>query len=522
MLFVAIGCKQSTNNHNNIVFKYNESAGITSLDPAFGNRTENIWVLNQIYNGLVEMDTGLNVIPSTAKRWTISEDGLTYTFFLRDDVYFHLNKCFGKNKTRRCKAQDFEYSFKRIMDNETASPGMWVFAKVKSIEALNDTTLKIELIENYSPFLSLLSTPYGFAVAEEAVTFYKENFRSNPVGTGPFYLKIWMEGEKMVLRKNVNYFEKDKFQKPLPYIDAINISFIKDKQNAYLQFLKKKFDYLSGIDGSYKDDLLNSVGEINLKHKDSFKIRKFTYLKTDYIGFNLSSNNPIVKNKKFRQAVSCSIDREKLIKYLRNNIGKPSKGNFIPTVLLNKTLNSVYFEYNPMLAKNLLAEVKNENPNSTIEITLSTSSSFSDIAEFLQQQLAETGIKLKIEIVPSAINSEQISKGDVELFRKTWIADYPEAENFLTLFYSKNIPPQGANYSRFINRNFDEYFENMNKSNSIEERQHYAFLCDSIIAENCPVIALFHDEAVVAYNPKFTDIGFNAMNILNIKRAKMK
>ncbi len=114
------------------VFRYNEHSNITSLDPAFAKDQRNIWAVNQLYNGLVQLDDHLHIQPSIAKSWSISEDGKTYTFLLRNDVYFHKHSLFGKDSTRKVLAKDFEYSFQRLLDNSIASPGRWVLQNVES------------------------------------------------------------------------------------------------------------------------------------------------------------------------------------------------------------------------------------------------------------------------------------------------------------------------------------------------------------------------------------------------------
>lgn len=115
-------CDSNKNDEANMkVFKYNEAAGITSLDPAFSRNPENIWACNHLYNGLLEMDDQLNIKPSIAKRWEISEDGKTYTFYLHNNVFFHDNKQFENGKGRKVTAHDFVYSFNRILDSKVAS-----------------------------------------------------------------------------------------------------------------------------------------------------------------------------------------------------------------------------------------------------------------------------------------------------------------------------------------------------------------------------------------------------------------
>jgi peptide/nickel transport system substrate-binding protein len=241
LIFSSCG-KHKNQNEKRTVFKYNESAGISSLDPAFAKDQSNIWAINQIYNGLVQLDDSLNIEPCIAKSWVISDSGITYTFTLRKDVYFHDLEMF-KNIKRRVVASDFVYSFNRILDEKVASPGAWVLNNVKKttnrfeFNALNDTTLIINLNEPFPPFLGLLSMQYCSVVPREVVEFYGKDFRKHPVGTGPFKLKLWKEDVKLVLTKNENYFEFDGKTR-LPYLDAVSISFIKDKQSAVLEFIK--------------------------------------------------------------------------------------------------------------------------------------------------------------------------------------------------------------------------------------------------------------------------------------------
>jgi len=131
-LVLFFGCSEKKNNNPNgkTVFRYNEASGITSLDPAFAKGQADIWACNQLFNGLVQMNDELEVIPCVAKSWKISDDGITYTFYLRDDVFFHTDESFENNKTRKVIANDFVFSFNRILDPKVASPGSWVFNNV--------------------------------------------------------------------------------------------------------------------------------------------------------------------------------------------------------------------------------------------------------------------------------------------------------------------------------------------------------------------------------------------------------
>ncbi|NCP51184.1 MAG: ABC transporter substrate-binding protein, partial [Flavobacteriales bacterium] len=187
-------CKDSLQKStDNLVFRYNEHKNISSLDPAFSKDLADIWATNQLFNGLVQMDDKMQVLPSIAKDWTISEDALTYTFILRKDIFFHKHKLFGKDSTRTVKASDFEYSLNRLKDSKIASPGRWVLNKVERYQAINDTLFEIHLQQPFPAFLGLLSMKYCSVVPKEIVEHYGSDFRANPIGTGPFKFKRWEE-----------------------------------------------------------------------------------------------------------------------------------------------------------------------------------------------------------------------------------------------------------------------------------------------------------------------------------------
>jgi peptide/nickel transport system substrate-binding protein len=172
------------------------------LDPAFARNPQIIWPTNQLYNGLVQLDDSLNIQPDIAKSWIVNDSTFTYTFYLRDDVYFHKNESFGKDATRLVTASDFVYSFDRLKDEKVASSGSWVLNAVDYYKAENDTTFVIQLKKPFPAFLGLLSMRYCSVVPKEAVDFYGSEFRRNPVGTGPFQFKLWEENVKLVFRKN--------------------------------------------------------------------------------------------------------------------------------------------------------------------------------------------------------------------------------------------------------------------------------------------------------------------------------
>ena len=208
MFFVGLlffSCSEQKNIDHLSIFKYNESSGINSLDPAFSKDQASVWATSQLFNGLVQLDSNLNVIPSIAHSWSISDDLLIYKFNLRNDVFFHNIDKSSIEKGRKVTADDFEYSLNRLLDNNVASPGRWVLSNVKSFSAINDSLLSISLNKPFSGFLGLLSMQYCSVVPKEFVESL--DFHSQPIGTGPFKFQLWEKGEKLIFRKNFNYFE---------------------------------------------------------------------------------------------------------------------------------------------------------------------------------------------------------------------------------------------------------------------------------------------------------------------------
>ncbi len=535
IVLFSCGGKEKTDEGKKI-FRYNESAGITSLDPAYSRNIENIWVCNHLYNGLVQMDNNLKIIPCIAKSWEISADGKTYTFHLRNDVTFHDNKLFKGNKGRKVVASDFVFSFNRILDETVASSGKWVFNNVdfsekhhyKAFEAVDDTTLNIYLTKHFPPFLGVLTMQYCDVVPFEVVNYYKNDFRNHPVGTGPFRFKMWEEGNKMVLLKNKNYFEKDTDNSKLPHIDGVAITFLKDEEMEFLKFLDGELDFVSGRDGDNKNIIFTNDGKLKKEYQEKFKMLTHPYLNTEYLGFLVDEDLEIVtksplRKKLVRQAINYGFNRKEMIAYLRKNIGTPANAGFIPKGLpsYNDSLVKGY-TYNPEKAKELLFSAGFPNGKGLPEITLFTTKDYVDLCEFIQHQLSEIGIKIKIELNPAITHRELIARSKFNFFRKSWIADYPDAENYLSLFYSKNFCPNGPNYTHFKNFAFDKLYEKSQTETNDSIRYNYYQQMDRIIIEEAPVVPLYYDEVVRLVSNKVENLGINPVNLLELKKVRLK
>ena len=522
-MLLLCSCGKSHDEDANLsIFKYNESAGILTLDPIYAKDLPHIWACNQLYNSLVAFDAKMNVVPMLAKSWEVSDDGLTYVFHLRNDVLFHENEAM---KTPRCvTADDFVYSFNRVVDKSLNSPGMWIFASVKHDEeqyaftAVDDTTLRIELSKPFPPFLGILSMTYASVVPHEAVDFYGDAFRSHPVGTGPFAFQFWKENVKLVFRRNPHYFEKDAQGNALPYLDAVSISFLIDKQIAFLEFIKGKFDFMSGIDARYKDELLTYDGKLRQKYEDKIALITEPFLNTEYISFFIDPADTlgVERSRALRQAVSLSIDREKMLRYLRNGIGTPATGGIIPVGLPGHD-NGIGYGYDLKKAQRLV----DEHGLAGYELNLSTVADYADIGKFVQSQVEAIGLKCKMEVMPGATLRSMRANGSLSFFRSSWVADYPDAENYLSLFTTANFAPEGPNYTHYSNPKFDALYEKALRCNAMEERAAYYHEMDSLMMQDAPVVVLFYDQVLRFANKRVEGLGSNPTNLLELKRVRL-
>ena len=519
LLFISnIACSTGPKaDRSHLVFRYNEDGNITSLDPAFSRNLENIWATTHLFNGLVQLNDSLEVIPDVAEQWNVSADGLVYDFKIREDVYFHKHPAFGNKKTRRVTASDFVYSLKRLLDPQLASPGAWVLQNVKNIKAKNDRQLTITLKKAFPAFLGLLSMRYCSVIPHEIANLNGVDFRKNPIGTGPFAFKNWEENVKLVLRKNPLYFERDEKGEALPYLEAVAITFVPDKQSEFMLFLQGKLDLLNSLDNSYKDELLTQEGQLSEKYKYKISLQKGPYLNTEYLGFYLDSPSSIIQSPAIREAINIGFDRKKMMTYLRNNIGFEGDKGFIPKGLPGHPENRLLV-YQPEKAAALVKNFEKQTAKKA-RITLATDPNYVDLCEYIQRELQKIGISIEVDVMPPATLKKARSLGKLEMFRSNWIADYPDAENYLSLFYSKNLSPSGPNYTHFKNDTFDSYYQDSFMINDADKRSKHYKTMDSLAMSRHPLVPLFYDQVVRFTQKEVEGLTLNPINVLKLKKV---
>lgn len=500
-------CQSPTEVNTLQVFRYNESSGITSLDPAFARSQSNIWAVNQLFDGLVAFDSTLNTVPALATHWEVDSQGLRYTFFLRKGVRFHAHPHF-ESAARWLKARDVVYTLTRLASPSLNAPGAWVVKDIQSVQAQGDTAVIIALHRPVPALLSLLAMPYCLVVPAEADSMV--DFGAHPAGTGPFFLQVWQDQEKLVMRKNPHYF-----QVGLPKLEAVAIRFIPEKQAAFLDLLTGRLDFISGLDGSFKDEVFLPSGQLKPHYAEQLRLQTAMYLNTEYLGMMSTTAGEALSDVHVRQALNMGFDRTLMLQTLRNNLGVPAIYGLIPPALAGAYTEQP-ITYNPERARALIQEAGWEG---RVEVTLMTNPSYLDLCEFIQASWKQLGVKTTLEVVPPSTLRQQMATGKAPFFRASWIADYPDAGNYLSLFYGPMAAPQGPNYTQFKHPLFDQWFRMAEQAVEPGERAAIYRRMDSLVQYETPVIPLFYDQVVRLVQPNVRGLTPNPLNLLDLRKV---
>ncbi len=537
LLFTVLGlggCKNVDKKSPQQIFHYNEDVSVTTLDPAFVRSQSENWIVSQIFNGLIDLDAQLQPVPALAKSWEISTDLLTYTFHLRSDVNFCFVDKQGKVTTRKMVASDVAYSLSRIADPATSSPGAWIFVgKIDSqlnrvFIAPNDSTFVLKLVSPAASLLGLLSTNFGYVVPKEYARLDKSYLARNPVGTGPFYVRRWEDEIKLVMRKNPHYHEKDTQGVPLPYLDAINVTFVKNKQTAFMQFAAGTYDFFNGLEGSFKDELLTDQAMLKPKYAQKMKAIITPFLNTEYVGCYLGEypgKTNWLKDVHLRRALFYAVDKQKLVRFFRNGLGDAGDWGVVPPIL-NVHEKEAITEANAAWQK-ALAEYQQSGyakQNNKPEIVLSTTADYLDMMVYLQETWGRLGVKIKVDIQTGGMLRQLRNEGKLMLFRGSWIADYPDAENFLACYYAPYLSPMGPNYTHFEDAQFDTLYRLIEAGESGQKaslRKQYIQQANQILIDQAPVIPLYYDKSIRLIQPWVQGLENDAANRLVLKRVKI-
>ncbi|MDI6890343.1 MAG: ABC transporter substrate-binding protein [Thermodesulfovibrionales bacterium] len=476
LLLNLISC--SSDNRLEGYIYYRLSTNPTTLDPALIVDVTGGSIAAKLFNGLVRLGDDLGIQSDIARDWSVSSDGLTYTFRLKRGVYF-------SNK-RGVKAYDLKYSFQKILDPESKSPNTWVLEKilgaddfmrgragdVKGIKVIDDYTLEIHLKRPFSPFLSLLTMTAAYVVPFEEVERLGPDFSSHPIGTGPFVLKEWLPNRELRLEKREDYFDSPARVKGIIYriipedLTAVteyelgNIHIITIPASEYSRYKKDPT----------RQNLISSLKGIN----------------TYYLGLNCS--RPPFNNPQLRRAINHAIDREKILNTICEGRGRLAAGP-VPDNM-RKWNSPPHYEYNPEKAREMIKREGQEGI--TISFYITADQEVIDIAEVIQSYIKAVGIDVRIKQLEWSAYKEAINRGESHMFYLSWWADYPDPENFLfPLFHSSNFGA-GGNRARYSNPAVDSLIEKGQHTLYGEERNLLYKKAEELIVEDAPWVFLWH------------------------------
>jgi oligopeptide transport system substrate-binding protein len=544
-LFLVSSCTRKETDTN--IFRYNEAQGIENIDPAMCSNYPAIWPVMQCMEGLVEFDKDMNLHPLLADSYTISDDGLVYTFHIANNIYFHDDECFPNKKGRKLDAYDFKYCFERLCDPRTKTRGLWLFRDrvkgaaeyissiqnnkfnvngISGVQCPDSSTLVITLTKPFAPFISILTMAYTYVYPHEAVDYYKENFGYHPVGTGPFKFVKWEFDKELVFEKNPNYWRKNKAGKPLVYLDGFKVTFTRSPETEFLDFKEGRLDFYSP-----SPEVLSQITDENgkLLPEYDFEMVKQPWLNTVYLAVQLDKNMPggknnvLATNKKLRQAISYAIDREKLVKYVLNYKGVPAEYGPIPIGMPGFSKDVVGYKFDKDKASQLLTEAGYPGGKGlSLKLTVSNEETSKQVGETVQAQLRDVGIDVQLDFIQgSTLRSSQVG-GELAFWRANWGADYFDPENFMALFYSKNKTPAGPNYTHYSNPKADSLYDLAMKLTDFKTRAKLYNEMQNMVMQDAPWILLLYNQIVYLKNKRLKGMYLDGLNNLILKHARME
>ena len=521
---------------------YGPTARIRGFDPVKAGDVASAMAISKIYEGLLQysyLERPYRVVPLLADGMPeVSDDGLTYTFRIRKGIFFQDDPCFVNTggRGRELTAEDFVYSIKRVADVKNASTGYWAFndrivgldefreasrspeptdydLPVDGLQAIDRYTLRIRLKRPYPQLLWILAMHYAFAVPREAVEYYGSDFVNHPVGTGPYVLKSWKRNYRVEFVRNPKWAETGRVElypqkgepddvaaglledagRPVPFIDRIVQFVVSDASTSWLMFLTGQFAF-SGISRDNWDAVITQSRELTpeLKRK-GIVLSKTPAMEIYYVGFNM--DDPVVgPNKLLRQAMTCAFNTEEWIRFYNNRITRPSGP--LPPGVAGYVEKASPYPFDLERARELLAGAgypggKDPETGRRLILTLDLGSAESPEVRQSTELFIDFMRRLGIVIRPRYNNwptfLERLERRQVQLYRLGWVADYPDAENFLQLFYGPNSSP-GPNHSNYRNPEYDRLYEQMRTMPDCPERTRIIARMVDIIMEDCPWI----------------------------------
>lgn len=514
---------------------------IRSIFPHNMVDASSINLMNQVYEGLLRLDpVTKQVVPALAESYTVSEDGRTYTFKLREGIYFHDDEAFKDGEGREVKAEDVAFCFQKLCEPSERNQ-LYAFVidlikgandhyygdaseSVEGIKVIDEYTLQIELEYPAPIFQSILSHPCCWIFPKELYD-YENDIDMWCIGTGPFVARSVKMNDVLILERNKDYWRKDENGNQLPYLDAIRCNFIENEMRQLNLLLEGSLDLILEVPfrsvAGLKRGLEESADEVN------YRIITIPGLRVEYYGFQ--HRNEIFSDLRIRKAINYAIDRQFIVDSILQGYGEPATHGFVPRAMPGYSIDSVVgYEYNPKLAQQLFEEAGYGNGNDFPVLTLQLndgSRTVIEVAEAVQQMLTEVlDITVEIAVLPRSLHYDQVENGNVNFWRDAWIGDYADPENFLRLFYGKLVPEDSVKASflntvRFKDDEFDKYFENSLREQNNKERYSEYWHADQVLMDRAAVAPLYYEKWIWLVNNKVHNLDVSGIGVLDLSKV---
>jgi oligopeptide transport system substrate-binding protein len=473
-----------------------------NLDPAFSTDIYSVTIIQQLFDGLVQFDQNLNVVPAIATNWTVSSDGLTYTFDLREDATFH--------NGRQVTAADFVYSFTRILDLQRRASALSFFEKVKGaasylrgdskevegLKTLDSHVLEITLEEPFSPFLYVLAMKSSKVVPKEEVEGWGKEFGHHPVGTGPFRLDSW-DGSKIILSANPHYYEGR------PHLDRVVYTIYPGAQH------QKIFeDFLAG---RLEEAFVIGASREKMAQTKTYQYYRKPSLSLMFYGMNCSEAP--LSDRRVRLALNLGINKQRII----NEVFKDqfiSAETIMPPGMVGYTPENSIYTYDPQRAKALLTEAGYDSAKNRLTLTL-LSASKSDVAQkelaMVGADLANVGVDLQIKYETDWPTFEaELSQAGLQLYRYAWYADIPDPDNFLNILCGSK---SRYNFMRYRNSQVDRFLYQALVETDIIKRVSLYREAERIILEDAPMIPFMYLTFESVFQPYVKGLEISALGM---------
>lgn len=528
------------------LFRMNVSEEIRSIFPHNIVDASAFNIMNQVYQGLVDIDKeSQEIAPVIARSFDVSADGKTYTFKLREDVFFHDDPAFPEGKGRQVKADDVVACFERLCEPSAYNQNYaYVIDLIKGgrihyefkasnpntphelegVRKISDFELQIELEFAAPTFLTILTHPCCWIFPEELYS-YGEEIDNWCIGTGPFKVRTAKMNEVFILERNTNYWAKDDEGNELPYLDAIRCNFVLNEDEQLAQFMNGNLDLILKVPFEYIAEM--EARSMASGENPPYRIITQRGLRVEYYGFQHRSD--LFSDIRVRRSINYAIDRKYIVDNVLKGYGTPATYGFVPPSMPLFSADSVEgFVYNPIRGQRLLHEAGYPNGNGFPVLTLQLNDGNQTalkVAEAVQEMLTRNlGITVELSVLPRQSHYEQIAQGEVAFWRDAWIADYPDPENFLKLFHGKLVPEDNEkatylNTVRFKSDLFDKYFESSMGETDPKARMALCLKADQEIVDQAAIAPLYYEKWIWLVGGEVENIEVNNMGVLDLEEV---